>query len=332
MNLQRFYGPMLVAALALTGTLDAATLKIATLAPEGSSWMREMRAAGDAIKLGTEGRVELKFFPGGVMGNGDTVLRKIKLGQLNGGAFAATELSTVNPDVQVYGLPFGFADLAAVRSARLQIDPLVKAGFEKNGMVIAGITGGGFIYLMSSKPIATQAQMRTTKVWLPEGDSIGRIAFEEAGITPVQMALGDVYTSLQTGLVETVGNTTTGAIAFQWATKLKMMIDMPISYTVGILAFDKKALDRVSAEDQAAVMKGVQDAFARLEISNAADDVQTRETLRSEGIAIVMPVPEEIAAWRAVGDRTVARLRKEGLISAQVLDVLANAKTAAGAH
>lgn len=320
------------AALAFAGTLDAATLKIATLAPEGSSWMREMRAAGDAIKTSTEGRVELKFFPGGVMGNGETVLRKIKLGQLNGGAFATTELATVNPDVQVYGLPFSFATLADVQRARAALDPLVKAGFEKNGMVIAGITGGGFIYLMSTKPIATQAEMRATKVWVPEGDTIGRIAFEEAGITPVPLALGDVYTSLQTGLVETVGNTTTGAVAFQWATKLKVMVDLPVAYTMGILAFDKKALDRVAPADQEAVKKAIGDAFARLETSNAADDLQTRETLKNEGIEIVAPSPAEAEAWRAVGARTIARLRQDGVLSPAVLDALNQVQAAAGSH
>lgn len=321
-----------VAAILWAGLGDATTLKIATLAPEGSSWMREMRAAGDAIKAETEGRVEFKFFPGGVMGNGDTVLRKIKLGQLNGGAFTTAELSTVNPDVQVYGLPFSFATLADVERARSAVDPLVKAGFEKNGMVVAGITGGGFIYLMSTKPIGTQAEMRATKVWVPEGDTIGRIAFEEAGITPIQLALGDVYTSLQTGLVETVGNTTTGAIAFQWATKLKVMVDLPVAYTMGILSFDKKALDRLSPEDRAVLMRVVDAAFARLQSINVADDAQTRETLRKEGVQIVEPQPAEAQAWREVGERTAARLRKDGVISAAVMDALNQSKSAAGSH
>lgn len=319
-----------VVALGMSSIADAASLKIATLAPEGSSWMREMRAAGDAVKAGTEGRVDLKFFPGGVMGNSETVLRKIKLGQLNGGAFAATELTTANPDVAVYGLPFTFANLDEVRRIRQALDPKVKAGFERSGLVAAAITGGGFIYLMSSKPIATQEQVRATKVWVPEGDMIGRIAFEEVGATPVQLALGDVYTSLQTGLVETVGNTTTGAIAFQWATKLKMMVDLPVSYTVGILVLDKKALDKVSADDRATVISSIEAAFARLEVSNAADDVATRETLRNEGIEIVAPTEGEAQAWRDVGRRTVDRMQKEGLISADILATLNQAKSAVG--
>lgn len=317
-----------IAGLVLTGSVDAASLKIATLVPEGSTWMREMRAAGDEIQTATDGRVQLKFFPGGVMGNGETVLRKIKLGQLNGGAFAASELTSVNPDVAVYGLPFQFSDLNQVRSVRAKLDPLIKAGFEKNGMVAAGMTGGGFIYLMSTKSIATQAEMRNTKVWVPEGDTIGRIAFEEAGIAPTQLALGDVYPSLQTGLIETVGNTTTGAIVLQWATKLKVMVDLPVSYTIGILALDKKALDRLSAEDRSVVLSGIGAAFARLETSNVSDDVATRETLRKEGIEIVAPQPSEIDAWRAVGQRTLERMRKEGLLSESILNALAEAKAA----
>ncbi|MCB1612487.1 MAG: TRAP transporter substrate-binding protein DctP, partial [Xanthomonadales bacterium] len=185
---------------------------------------------------------------------------------------------------------------------------------------------------MSTQPIATQAQMRSTKVWVPEGDAIGRIAFEEAGITPVQLALGDVYTSLQTGLIETVGNTTTGAIAFQWATKLKVMVDLPVSYTVGILALDKKALDRLTPDDRAAVLDGIEKAFARLEVSNAADDVATRETLRKEGIQIITPDAAEAEAWRAVGRRTLERMRKDGLLSASILDSLAQVHSAAGSQ
>lgn len=311
----------------LAGSAHAAALKIATLAPEGSGWMREMRAAGDAVKAATDGRVELKFYPGGVMGNSDTVLRKIKLGQLNGGAFAASELASVYPDVSVYGLPFTFGSVEEVRRVRGALDPMIKAGFEKHGMVAAGITGGGFIYLMSTRPIATQEQLRRTKVWVPEGDNIGRIAFEEAGVSPVPLALGDVYTSLQTGLVETVGNTTTGAVAFQWATKLKVMVDLPVSYTIGILAFDKKALDRVSTEDRAALVAAVEAAFARLENLNAADDLATRATLQKEGIEIVTPEPAEAQAWREVGTRTLARMRGEGLISAEMLDALQAAKS-----
>ncbi len=80
---------LLAALLPLAGATPAATLKIATVVPEGSAWMKEMRDAASEIEQRTEGRVKLKFYPGGVMGTEKAVLRKIRVGQLQGGASPA---------------------------------------------------------------------------------------------------------------------------------------------------------------------------------------------------------------------------------------------------
>src|SRR5689334_19121744 len=101
--------PFALALLGLAGSVQAATtMKIATVAPDGTAWMREMRAGADALKKRTEGRVEIKYYPGGVMGDEPSVLRKIKIGQLQGGAFTGGELSAIVKDAQIYSLPFLF--------------------------------------------------------------------------------------------------------------------------------------------------------------------------------------------------------------------------------
>src|SRR5690349_9200828 len=89
----------------LASFAQADTIKIATVAPDGTAWMKELRASADVVKQRTEGRVEVKFYPGGVMGDPATVLRKIKIGQLQGGAFTGGEISGVVPDAQLYSLP-----------------------------------------------------------------------------------------------------------------------------------------------------------------------------------------------------------------------------------
>ena len=52
----------------LTATASAATLKIATISPEGSMWMEKMRKGADQVAKETENRVTIKFYPGGVLG------------------------------------------------------------------------------------------------------------------------------------------------------------------------------------------------------------------------------------------------------------------------
>ena len=72
-------------AVAFSGGVAAKTLKLATLAPAGTVWMKEMKAGADRVAQRTSGRVEIKFYPGGVMGNDQSVHRKIRIGQLHGG-------------------------------------------------------------------------------------------------------------------------------------------------------------------------------------------------------------------------------------------------------
>src|SRR5688572_13467183 len=185
---------------ALAAPVAAQTLKIATLAPDGSAWMRELRVAAAEVKAATGGRVEFKFYPGGVMGSDQVVLRKMRLGQLQGGVLTASELSLVYPDAPVYTLPFLFDDWDDVERVRAAVDPLLRKGFEDKGIHLLGISGVGFAYLMGAKPLASSDEWKHLKLWVPQNDAIAARTFELAGVGTVPLALGDVVTGLQTGI------------------------------------------------------------------------------------------------------------------------------------
>lgn len=296
----------------------ATTIKIATAAPDGTAWMREMRAGADAIKKGTSERVEIKFYPGGVMGDEPTVLRKIKIGQLHGGAFTGGELSQVDKDAQIYSLPFAFKTQDEVDKVRAQLDPLLKQKLEKDGFEILGISGGGFAYLVSVNDIKNKDDLKAAKVWIPQGDRIAEASFKAGGVTPIPLPLADVYTSLQTGLIDAAANTPAGTIAFQWHTKVRHMIDLPLTYVVGILIVDKKVYDALSPEDRKIVSDELGAAFGRLEKINRDDNVQAREALQKQGIAIAKPSTADTTAWEAVGTDARRHLVADGEISAEM--------------
>jgi TRAP-type C4-dicarboxylate transport system substrate-binding protein len=260
-----------------------------------------MRAGADALKKRTGDRVEIKYYPGGVMGDEPSVLRKIKIGQLQGGAFTGGELSAIVKDAQIYSLPFVFKNQEEVDKVRAQLDPLLKKSFQQAGFEAVGISGGGFAYLMSVKDIRNQNDLKAAKVWVPQGDHIAEAGFKADGVTPIPLPLADVYTSLQTGLIDTAANTPAGAIAFQWHTKIKHMIDLPLTYVVGILVIDKKVVDGLSADDQKALNEELGAAFSRLEKINRDDNTQARGALEKQGVAIFTPNAEETKAWEAIG-------------------------------
>jgi TRAP-type transport system periplasmic protein len=304
----------------------AAPLKIATVAPEGSQYLKELRLAGEAIKTQTAGRVEFKFFPGGVMGaDASTVLRKIKLGQLQGGAFSGTELSSVSNDGAIFGLPFFFASKEEFDYVLAKTRPLIQASFSAGGMVMPGICSGGYAYLASVKSIATIEELKATKVWAPAGDPIAEVGFKIIGASTVPLSIPDVYPSLQTGLVETVGGPLNVIIAFQWHTKVKYMADVPLTVTVGFLGFDKKAMEKLAPADQAIVNTEVEKAFTKLNTINF-NDTAARAALIKQGIQVQTPSADQSKAWNEIGEKSLAELAAKKAFSKPVLDAVLAAR------
>lgn len=319
-----------VFALCLTTQLQAQqTLKIATLAPDGSSWMKELRIAAKEIETTTQGRVLVKFYPGGVMGPDAVVLRKIRLGQLHGGVLTSSELAAVYPDSIVYSMPFMFENWAEVDKARAQIDPQIAKGFEAKGYKMLGASGIGFAYMMGTKPIRTRAEMSAIKLWIPQNDVVAERVFRQGGITPIPLPLGDVFTSLQTGLVDTVANTPSGAVALQWHGKVRGMVDLPMSFVVGYMVLDIKAYQKLSPADQASVSKILGSTAKKMDANIKRDDAAALAAMKKQGLVVTKLDALETARWRAIGAQVTTQLEKEKIISSEMLNAVR--KAAAGA-
>jgi TRAP-type C4-dicarboxylate transport system substrate-binding protein len=314
------YPIILILALLFPLQAQATTLKIATLAPDGTSWMKAMRTGAKEIEERSSGRVKLRFYPGGVMGNDKSVLRKIRVGQLHGGALTGGGLESIFPDSQVYSLPFMFRSLQEADHVRKAVDPLLYAGLEQAGFISFGISEGGFAYLMSNQPLSRVEELRQQKVWSPEGDEVGRIAFEALGVSPIPLPLPDVLTGLQTGLINTVATSPVGAIALQWHTRVKYLTDVPLLYLYGTLVIQKRAFNRLSEGDQAIVRSAMDKAFQQVNEQSRKDNEGALEALKSQGIQFIHPPPDDLTKWRALIHKTVNQMAEQGVYSPQMLE------------
>jgi TRAP-type C4-dicarboxylate transport system substrate-binding protein len=299
---------------------DANRLKIATLAPAGTTWMKEMKTGASLIAERTGGRVKLKFYPGGVMGNDQSVHRKIKIGQLHGGAFTSGGLAQVESSIQSLGLPMMFKSFDEVDYVRAKMDPVIKQQMEAKGFVLLGISEGGFVRILSKKPMQDLESIRNSKVWVPAGDRIGQIAMSALGITPISLPISDVFTGLQTGLIDTVTVNPTAAIAFQWHTSTSFMTEVPISYLIGVMAIQKKAFDKLSPDDQQIVREEIGKVFKRLDTINRSDNQAAKAALQNQGITFVTPDPGEIERWKSISDQSIEEMVEIGVISSEIVD------------
>jgi TRAP-type C4-dicarboxylate transport system substrate-binding protein len=322
---------LLMSALCLIAPAGAEqVIKIATVAPEGSAWMRELRAAGAEVQTGSQGRVIVKFYPGGVMGSDQVVIRKMRFGELHGGMLTSSELAVTYPDAAVYSLPFEFDSWAQVDKVRPQIDPLLAKGFEAHGLHMLAASNIGFAYIMSTKQLHNREDMEKAKVWIPQNDAIAERTFKAAGVSTIPLALGDVFTSLQTGLVDTVANTPSGAVAMQWHGKVKYMINLPLTFVVGYVVLDGKVWHQLSPADQAIVGKAFAAAAARMDANIKRDDAAALDAMKKQGLTLSSLDPAEAGRWRDIGVKVTQQMVADKLISAEMLaDVR---KAVAGAH
>jgi TRAP-type C4-dicarboxylate transport system substrate-binding protein len=305
--------------LALVLPVQAQELKVASVAPEGSTWMQQMRKAAEVVKTRTEGRVVLKFYGGGVMGSDKKVLRKIRVGQLDGSTFTPSGLTEVYPDLSVYGLPLLFQSLDEVDRVRAAEDAKMRAGLEAAGFVSFGFAEGGFAKLMSNAPVRGLDELKGKKIWVPDGDRISYGAMQALGLAPVTLPLTDVLTGLQTGLLDIVATSAVGALVLQWHTKVKYVTDLPLAYIVATLAISKPSFDKLTSADQAVLREVMEDVYKHLDHDNRIENEKAEAALLAYGIQSVKPDPQQTREWRRIVAEVNRKAGQEGAFDPAVL-------------
>lgn len=306
----------------LPGQALGIRLKIATLSPEGSVWMQKMREGSQELARRTDNRIQIKFYPGGVMGDDNTVLRKIRVGQLHGGAVIGGSLTKYFKDSQIYGLPMKFKSFEEIDYVRRQLDQRIIDGFEKGGFVTFGIAEGGFAYVMATVPIRTVEEMRRQKVWVPDNDKTILESVQAFGIKPIPLSIADVRAGLQTGLINTVTIPPIGAIALQWHTQIKYLMDEPFLYIYGVLAVARKVFEKLSPDDQRVFREIMGRVFKELDRLNRQDNVKAKEALRKQGIEFIKPDADDLKQWYDNAAAIPERLVKAGKLSREMVNTL----------
>lgn len=262
-------------------------IKFATLAPEGSTWMKSMHEMDDEVRVRTDNRVGFKFYPGGVQGDEKDVLRKIRNGQLHGGGFTGFGLGSVASDVRVLEMPFMFRDLAELDYVRGKIDGQLDQVYDDGGYVNLGWVDVGFVYIFSKNPIATPEDLAAARMWVWAGDPLAELFFKAFDISPIPLAAPDVLTALQTGVIDSAYSSTLGCIALQWFTRISYMTDVPITHGLGAALISKKALRKVSPEDLIIMQEVAGPILRELTEKTRVQNQEAIEEMKKEGVQVV---------------------------------------------
>jgi len=249
-------------------------IRVATLAPRQSPIGVEYQKVKIGLREATNGQVSLQMYYGGVAGDERSVVGKMRVGQLDGALITSAGLGAVVRQVlvlQAPGLITSYPELAEVRAA---LGPEFEALFLKAGYELIAWGDAGRIRMFSKHKIREPNDLRQARPWAWRDSPPMQAVLRAAGANGVLLALPEVYSALQTGMIDTVIASSIAVMAFQWHTKLKTMAKQSSGIVVGAFIIKSEKMDSLPPEAQAFLRNSV------LELNSRETDDEATEKLR----------------------------------------------------
>jgi TRAP-type C4-dicarboxylate transport system substrate-binding protein len=307
-------------------TVPATTIRIASLAPPGSSFVKVLNAWSRTLEKETEGRVELRVFSGGSEGSDRDLVKRINAGKLDAAGVATTGLSMVAPELQVLTAPGLLTDDAQLDRAREKLDAQLQKLIEDGGFKLLAWGDGGKNRVFSSTEFATPSDLSAKPGWAGKDNAVGLAYIKALGANPVRVGASGVFPGLKEGKLEVVPASAMAAVAFQWYTKLKYVTSSNFNIIVGGSIISQKKFNELSEADQKTLLDTAARAASKLDQIVARDDARAYETLLGRGITEVDTAPNK-AAWDAASKKAREQLVQQGVYSKSLLKAVEAAAT-----
>jgi len=284
------------------------TIRFATIAPEGSTWMVVMREMNEQLKEASGGELEFKFYPNMTMGDEKDVIRKMRFGQLQAAGFTGFGLGEILPEIRVLELPYLFSDDEEVDMVAESLYEYFSDALAKKGYVLLGWADVGWIYFLSILPVSEPKDLKTSKVWMWQGDPLADAFFKELEKSPVALPITDVLLSLQTGMIDAVYCSPMAALALQWFTRVEYISDVPFTHAMGAILMDKKAFEKLDGNEQGILLSVCKSSLKTLVEKSRLGNVEAYGQLSKVELSVVNSTNAQRQKLHMIGERVNNRL------------------------
>lgn len=282
---------------------EAASFRLASLAPQDSAWGKLMKEMANEVKKQTGGKVKFKLYLGGKLGDESKVTKKLGRG-LDGAFFTGQGMGLLLPAFRVQELPFLVESYAEADTVRKALWPDFEAAFEKQtDFVLLGGGETGQVYLFSKSPIKDVEGLRGAKLWVWEGDKVASDTFGVFGVSPRPLDILTVVQQLKSGGVDTVYNSPAGAVALGWTGDLGYVSGRNFAYASGGFVLSKRAWKKIPANLRGVVKKIVQEYGEKIIVQARKDNAAAlaRLTKSGGGLTKVDIADAKYAEFKKVG-------------------------------
>jgi TRAP-type C4-dicarboxylate transport system substrate-binding protein len=285
----RVFSTILTLALLVFGARAAhaqETLKLATLAPEGSAWMKLFHEWGRGLEEHTGGKLKVKFYAGGVQGDERDAVRKMRLQQLNAAAVTSIGLGLIQSELRVLELPMLVRTYDELDYLRTKLDDELRQRFLEKDYVLLSWADVGPVHVFTNVPIKARADLAQTKMWAWVDDPLIKEMFKQLGINGVPLGVPDVLPSLQTGLINACYGSPLSTLALQWYTKVKYMTSMNLTMAIGATVVTKQFFDKLAPDVQKVLIEDSKALQTKLLKQIRDDNTKALTTMKQAGLQV----------------------------------------------
>ncbi|MFC1866848.1 TRAP transporter substrate-binding protein DctP [Thermodesulfobacteriota bacterium] len=284
-------------------------IKFATIAPEGSAWVKHMRRLDARLKEKSNGRIIFRIYAGGIAGDELDVLKKIRIGQIHCAAFSGVGIAQILPMVRVLDLPFLFRNKNEIEIVQAELRKFFSEQFKKAGFEFLAWAEVGDVHLFSKKPIRKKADLSGLRIWTWAGDPISKKTFSAMGTSPIPLSITDVTIALNTNMIDTVYAPPLGALALQWHSYVKYMTSLPIAHATGTVLISGGYFNRFPDELADLIKNEFNIAMADLTSELITQTEEAVSLIQKSGVEITLdPTESDLEDFYTIHDRVAQEL------------------------
>ena len=306
---------VLVACLAWVATAVAdtvatpATLRIATVAPVGSSFDKRLQELNSEWSRGP-GQVRMNVYAGGSMGGELAIVRRLNQGQLQGAMLTSVGLGQIDRSVTALQLlPLIFHDWDEVDLARERLRPELERRLYAAGYVVLFWADAGWVRFFSRTPIERVADLKSMRVLASDGDP-DSIALMKSYYTPVVLEPDKIYLSLRNKMIDAAPIPPFLANAMQIAPLAPYMVDLRWVPITGAMIVRRNAWDGLDPAARAWIRESSERAGVDLRRITRAEDEQAIKAMQEkQGLKVIHLSAEAEREWRAEVSRMYPAIR-----------------------
>jgi len=286
-------------ALPATSSAQRTVVKLATLVPDGSVWHQILSDQAAEWRRLSNGRVELRLYPGGVAGDDPDMVRKMRLGQFQAAALSVEGLSEIDDAFNVFQVPLFFESVDELFHVIEQLEPMLRQRLEAKGFVLLNWGYAGWVHLYSKQPITSLAELRAQKLFMWGADDRQLRIWREHGLQPVALASTDIMMALQTGMIEALATTPLAALSLQWYRLVPNYLDGGLAPFMGATVMTRRGFDALPEQDRDALLAAAVRAGERFRKEVPEQEARALEEMRQRGLTVTHIAPAAAEEWRS---------------------------------